>query len=69
MNTDNFLYLFEWIVEHLKLYLNLTTRDISSENTPHIEEQTIEQSRVVLGATDKMLILQLLELLRMIHGL
>jgi hypothetical protein len=30
MNADNFLYLFEWVVEHLKIYLNLTTKKISS---------------------------------------
>lgn len=57
------------MVEHLKLYLKLTTRDISSENSAHIEDQTVESNHIVLNSGEKMMVLQLCEIVRTIHGL
>lgn len=57
------------MVEHLKTYLKMVTQDISSENSPHIEEQTLENSRVTVTPAEKMMILQLTELIRIIHSL
>lgn len=69
ISCDNLFYLFEWMVEHLKTYLKMITQDISSENSPHIEEQTLENSRVTVTPGEKMMILQLTELIRIIHSL
>ena len=53
----------------MKLYLKLTTRDISSENAVHVEEQTVEGNQIVLNAQEKMIVLLLCEIVRIIHGL
>lgn len=36
------MYLFEWIIEHLKITFNMTMKDISGENSSPIEESVLE---------------------------
>lgn len=60
--------LVEWIVSHLRKMLQVKGEDGSNEGSPYHEKE-VSDSRVLVTAADKMLILTLTELLRMIHSL
>lgn len=66
---DELTHVVDWMFEHLKVILNISTPNTSNETSPAAEKEEIEESRIRVTSSEKMIILHLLEVLRLIHTL
>jgi hypothetical protein len=68
VTSEQLQSLLDWLYQHLRTLLRITPADNSADSPPRPEKDAAE-SRVSLTPASKMQVLQLLETLRMVHGL
>jgi hypothetical protein len=68
VTSEQLQSLLDWLYQHLRTLLRITPADNSADSPPRPEKDAAE-SRVSLTPASKMQALQLLETLRMVHGL